>query len=129
MRKYKNWTESEKLALAQAQASGLALYDVVVKIDPHCTMPIAGRQLIQNAISGLGKVVLMRPDTKSPAASTRVDFVLASAQSPDQIAAKCRIPTIAGDVSLTLRQAAKPTKPSAKGPEPTADSKSGWRIR
>ena len=116
--KNKDWTESEKLALAQAQAAGLALYDVVVKIDPHCTMPIAGRQLIQNAISGMGKVILVRPDTKSPAASTRVDFVLASAQSPEQIAAKCRIPTIAGDVCLTLRQA-------AKRPEPTADSKSG----
>jgi len=123
--KNKDWTESERLALAQAQDAGLALYDVVVKIDPHCTMPIAGRQLIQNAISGLGKVILVRPDTKSPAASTRVDFVLASAQSPDQIAAKCRIPTIASDVSLTLRQAAKPAKPSAKVPEPTADSKSG----
>ncbi|MGB2602063.1 MAG: chemotaxis protein CheA [Candidatus Sulfotelmatobacter sp.] len=121
----KDWTESERLALAQAQGAGLAVYEVVVKIDPHCTMPIAGRQLIQNAISAIGKVILVRPDSKSPAASTRVDFVFASAQSPDQIAAKCRIPTIASDVSLTLRQGAKPAKPSAKVPESTADSKSG----
>ena len=32
----KDWTPSEKQAMAQAQAAGLALYDVVVKIDPHC---------------------------------------------------------------------------------------------
>ena len=115
--KDKDWTNAEKLARAQAQAAGLALYDVVVKIDPHCTMPIAGRQLIQNAIRGMGEIILVRPDAKSPAASKRVDFVLASAQSPDQIAAKCRIPTIASDVSVTLRQAAKPAKPSAKVPE------------
>src|SRR5271168_5323522 len=38
-----SWTEYEKLAIAKAQASGLAVYHVVVKIDPHCAMPIAGR--------------------------------------------------------------------------------------
>ncbi|HEV3305490.1 MAG TPA: Hpt domain-containing protein, partial [Candidatus Sulfotelmatobacter sp.] len=37
----KHWTDSEKQAMAQAQAAGLALYEVVVKIDPHCAMPIA----------------------------------------------------------------------------------------
>ena len=47
----KDWSDSEKRAIAQAQDAGLALYDVMVKIDPHCTMPIAARQLIQNAIS------------------------------------------------------------------------------
>ncbi len=48
------WTEYEKLAMAKAQASGLAVYHVVVKIDPHCAMPIAGRQLIHNALGGCG---------------------------------------------------------------------------
>src|SRR6202030_4155568 len=50
-----DWTEAEQRAYAQAQAEGLALYDLVVKIDAHCTMPIAARQLIQTAISGLGR--------------------------------------------------------------------------
>src|SRR5208283_3863468 len=40
-----DWTEYEKLAMTRAQANGLAVYHVVVKIDPHCAMPIAGRQL------------------------------------------------------------------------------------
>jgi two-component system chemotaxis sensor kinase CheA len=115
-----DWTEAEKLALAQAQAAGLGLYDIVVKIDPHCTMPIAARQLIQNAISGIGQVVVVRPDAKSPAASKQVEFVFASAQSSEQIAAKCHIPTIAGDVSVTLIEAASPANVSAKFAEPAA---------
>jgi two-component system chemotaxis sensor kinase CheA len=106
----KDWTEAEKRALAQAQAAGLGLYDIVVKIDPHCTMPIAARQMIQNAISGIGQVLVVRPDAKSPAASKQVEFVFASAQSKEQIAAKCQIPTIAGDVSVTLIQAASPAR-------------------
>jgi two-component system chemotaxis sensor kinase CheA len=109
----KDWTEAEKRGIAEAQASGLALYDVVVKIDPHCAMPIAARQLIQNAISGIGRVLVVRPDAKSPAATKQVEFVLASAQSEAQIVAKGHIPTIASDVSVTLLAAASP-KPSAK---------------
>jgi two-component system, chemotaxis family, sensor kinase CheA len=110
----KDWTDIEKLAVAQAQASGNGLYDVVVKIDPHCAMPIAARQLIQNAISATGKVLVVRPDAKSTAASKHVEFVLASPQSQEQIAAKCHIPTIAGEVSVTLIQAAQPAKVPAK---------------
>jgi two-component system chemotaxis sensor kinase CheA len=101
-----DWTETEQRAYAQAQAAGLALYDLVVKIDAHCTMPIAARQLIQTAISGLGQVIVVRPDAKSPAASKQVEFVFASEQAKEQIAAKCHIPTITGEVSVTLIEAA-----------------------
>ena len=108
----KDWTDAEKRGMAKAQAAGLALYDVVVKIDPHCTMPIAARQLIQNAISGIGQVLVVRPDAKSPAATKQVEFVFATSHSEAQIAAKSRIPTIAGDVIVTLIVAASGTKSS-----------------
>ena len=114
----KNWTEAEKHAVAQAKAAGLAMYDIVVKIDPHCAMPIAARQLIQNAVKDIGQVLVLRPDAKSPAASKHVEFVLASTQSKEQIAAKCHVPTIAGDVSISQIQAASVT--SAKAAEPGA---------
>jgi two-component system chemotaxis sensor kinase CheA len=113
-----DWTEAEKRALAQAQASGLAIYDIVAKIDLHCTMPIAARQLIQNAISGLGKVLVVRPDAKSPAASKQVEFIFASVHSKEQIAAKCHIPTITGEVSVILITAAAPGSAPAKVAEP-----------
>jgi two-component system chemotaxis sensor kinase CheA len=116
----KDWTDTEKSSLAQAQAAGLGLYDIVVKIDPHCTMPIAARQLIQNAISGLGQVLVVRPDAKTPAASKQVEFVFASAQPKEQIAAKCHIPTIAGDVTVTVIQAPSPGSAPAKILQPAA---------
>jgi two-component system chemotaxis sensor kinase CheA len=108
-----DWTETEKRALAQAKTSGWAIFEIVVKIDPHCTMPIAARQLIQTAISALGQVLVVRPDAKSPAASRQVEFVFASGQSKEQIAAKCHIPTIAGEVTVTLLEAASPKTASA----------------
>ncbi len=120
----KDWTDAEKRALAQAQAAGLAIYDIAVKIDPHCTMPIAARQLIQNAISSIGQVLVTRPDAKSPAAAKQVEFVVASSQAEEQIAAKSHIPTITGEVSITLIAAAAPLKssaiPAAAAPESPA---------
>jgi two-component system, chemotaxis family, sensor kinase CheA len=101
-----DWQEYEKLAMVKAQASGQDVYHVVVKIDPHCAMPIAGRQLVHNAVGVMGPIIAVRPDAKSPAAAKQVEFVLASVQTADQIAAKCRIPTIAGEVSVELLLAA-----------------------
>jgi two-component system, chemotaxis family, sensor kinase CheA len=108
VRKAAHWTEYENVAMARAQASGLGVYQVVAKIDAHCAMPIAGRQLIHNAIASAGQVLAVRPDAKSPAAAKQVEFVLASTQTAEQIAAKCKIPTIAEDVTVELILAATP---------------------
>ncbi len=97
-----HWTEYEKLAMTQAQAGGQDVYHVVVRIDPHCAMPIAGRQLVHNAIGVMGPVLAVRPDAKSPAASRQVEFLLASVQTAEQIAAKCKIPTITAEVTVEL---------------------------
>ncbi len=94
------WTEYERLAMNKAQAAGLSVYHVVVKIDPHCAMPIAGRQLIHNALGAVGQVIAVHPDAKSPAASKQVEFVLASGQTVAQISAKGKIPTIAEEVTV-----------------------------
>jgi two-component system chemotaxis sensor kinase CheA len=97
-----HFTEYEKLAMTQAQAAGQDVYHVVVKIDPHCAMPIAGRQLVHNALGVMGPILAVRPDAKSPAASRQVEFVLASVQTAEQIAAKCKIPTISAEVTVDL---------------------------
>src|SRR5215469_16469058 len=100
------WTEYENLAMTKAQAAGQDVLHVVVKIDPHCAMPIAGRQLVHNAIGTMGPVIAVRPDAKSPAASKFIEFVIASVQSAEQIAAKCKIPTIVEEVTVELLMAA-----------------------
>jgi two-component system, chemotaxis family, sensor kinase CheA len=120
-----DWTEYEKLAITRAQAGGFAIYHAIVKIDPHCAMPIAGRQLIHNALGGVGQILAVRPDVKSPAASKQVEFVLASAQTLEQIAAKGRIPTIAEEVSVELMLAASPLR---EDPSQPAQEAAGERL-
>jgi len=129
------WTEYEKLSMTKAQAGGLNVYHVVVKIDLHCAMPIAGRQLIHNAVGQVGQIIAVRPDAKSPAASKQVEFVLATAQTVEQISAKGRIPTIAEEVTVELMLAASAALAKSGGeidavavaasatlPEPEADT-------
>jgi two-component system, chemotaxis family, sensor kinase CheA len=117
----KNWTEAEKRAIAQAKTAGLGVYGIVVKIDPHCAMPIAARQLIHNAIGQVGQVLVVRPDAKSPAAAKQVEFVLASTQSEEEMVVKCHIPTIAGEVTVSRMHA--PSR--AKAVAPTTDQAAG----
>jgi len=107
------WTEYERLAMSKAQASGQDVLHVVAKIDPHCAMPIAGRQLVHNAIGTMGPVIAVRPDAKSPAAAKSIEFVVATVQTPDQIAAKCKIPTIVEEVTVeVLLQASAAPQPA-----------------
>jgi two-component system, chemotaxis family, sensor kinase CheA len=113
-----DWTEYERLAMSNAQAEGQDVLHVTVKMDPHCAMPIAGRQLVLNAISTMGPVIAVRPDIKSTAASKYIEFVLGSMQTAEQIAAKCKIPTIVDEVTVDLLLA---PAPAAK---PASDNKS-----
>jgi two-component system, chemotaxis family, sensor kinase CheA len=112
------WTEYEKVAMTKAQTGGFAVYHVVVKIDPHCAMPIAGRQLIHNALAAVGQVIAVYPDAKSPAASKHVEFVLASAQTVEQITAKGRIPTISEEVTIELMLEPSPAPQTAATEQP-----------
>ena len=121
------WTEYERLAMANAQSEGQDVLHVTVKMDPHCAMPIAGRQLVHNAISTMGPVIAVRPDIKSPAASKYVEFVLATVQTAEQIAAKCKIPTIVDEVLVELLLAPAPSTPkedagTAESAMPAPDS-------
>jgi len=114
------WTEYERLALANAQERGLAVFHIVAQIDPHCAMPIAGRQLLQNALAGIGEVLAVRPEAGSASASMQIEILLATEHDAAQVAAKCKIPTILASARCDLLSpATKPAKRSAPA-EPAA---------
>ena len=108
--KTSRWSEYEQLAITRAVAEGKRVHHVVVQIDPQCGMPIAGRQMIQLALAGLGEVLALYPVEGSLEPMTRVEAALASEKPAEQIRAKCSIPTIALNVRVTpLRAIASPS--------------------
>ncbi len=114
------WSEYEQLAITRALAEGKRVHHVVVQLDPQCAMPIAGRQMIQLALAGLGEVLALYPLEGSVEAITSVEAALASEKPAEQVRAKCNIPTIASKVRVgPLRMAAAshslPLAPAAEG--------------
>ena len=113
------WTEYEKLAVQKAQEDGKFVYHLQALIDPHCAMPIAGRQLVQNALASIGEVLAARPEAGSPAATKQVEFLFATAKTGEEVSAKCQIPTIVASVKADLlpgevAAAARPSKRVSK---------------
>ena len=75
----RRWTEYEQLAMQKCQQEGKRVHHVVAQIDPQCAMPIAGRQLMQNALAGIGEVLALRPRSRPvPLTSTQVEILLAT---------------------------------------------------
>jgi two-component system chemotaxis sensor kinase CheA len=105
------WSEYEQLAIARAVAEGKRVHHVVVQVDPQCGMPIAGRQMIQLALAGLGEVLAIYPVEGSLEPMNRVEAALASEKPAEQIRAKCNIPTIALNVRVTPLRPQTPSHP------------------
>src|SRR5277367_6638506 len=113
--KISRWSEYDQLAIARAVAEGKRIQHVVVQIDPQCAMPIAGRQMIQLALAGLGEVLALYPVEGSLEPVISVEAALASEKPAEQIRAKCSIPTIASSVTVTpLRLQTAPMPPAAE---------------
>jgi two-component system chemotaxis sensor kinase CheA len=119
--KTSRWSEYEQLAITRALAEGKHVHHVVVQIDPQCAMPIAGRQMIQLALTGLGEVLAFYPVEGSVELMDRVEAALASGRSAEQIRAKCSIPTITLNVRVKPLRVPAPSHPltlaSAADPE------------
>src|SRR6202051_4152820 len=102
-------SEYEQLSVSRALAEGKRLQHVTVRIDPQCAMPIAGRQMIQLALTQLGELLAIYPPEGSHEPATEVEAALATEKSAEHIKAKCSIPTIAVDVKVKTLRVASPS--------------------
>ncbi len=118
------WTEYEKLAIQNAVSRGKSVYHITAGIDPHCAMPIAARQLVLNGLAPCAEVLGVRPEAGSPASTQRLELLVASEKSADQLSALCRIPTVIASVGVEVVQAAEPKAKVAAPPAASAHANS-----
>ena len=88
------WTEYERLAGQSAQAEGKKVFHIVALIDPMCSMPIAARQLVTNALGAVAQILGARPQAGSTVNIKKLDLLVATSQPENDLIAKCRIPTV-----------------------------------
>jgi len=118
-----NWTEYEKLAIQKAHDQGKSVYHITAHIDRHCAMPIAARQLLINALGTSGDVLASRPQVASAEVIQRLEVILASEKSIEQVTAKCQIPTIIDKVEVQiLKGSAQKAKSAAAKQDDSASA-------
>jgi two-component system chemotaxis sensor kinase CheA len=115
------WSEYEQLAIARALNEGRRVHHVAVDLDPQCGMPIAGRQMIKLALSGLGEVLALYPPEAGNQAVNRIEAALASEKAVEQIRTECSIPTIA----LTVKVSPVRSETLCPLPQPSAFASPG----
>jgi two-component system chemotaxis sensor kinase CheA len=108
------WTEYERLAIQSAVEQAKNVYHIAALIDPQCVMPIAAQQLLVNAVSSLGQVLAARPEAGSTRKTNTLEVLLATDKSGDQVASKCRIPTVISEVAVE-NIGGPPRKAAARG--------------
>jgi two-component system chemotaxis sensor kinase CheA len=105
-----HWTEYEHLMISEALHRGETVYNVALRVDPASLMHAAAFQLIRNVLHACGTVIALRPEDNSAADTLEiVEAVLASHQSQEHIAQRCRIPSVVSE--LRIERAATPETP------------------
>lgn len=97
-----HWTEYERLAVQNAVKSGRNVYHIEAIVDHNCAMPIAARQLLLNGLTSLGEMLAARPEANAAAPAKRMEILLASNKSSEEIAAKSQIPTVIASARVEL---------------------------
>ena len=115
------WTEYETLAIHDALSKGRHVYHVTAFVDPKCVMPIAARQLLLNALKTSGEVLATRPHEGSPDSSKRLELLVATSKSKEQLTLQARIPTVISRVSAASMKIAIPAAAKTGPAEPARE--------
>jgi two-component system, chemotaxis family, sensor kinase CheA len=103
-----DWSEYEQLMISEAIHREENVYNVALHIDQSSGMRAAAFQLIRNVLHGCGTVIALRPEDNSAAATVEVvEAALATSYSQEQLAQKCRIPSIVSQVVVEQASHAK----------------------
>ncbi|MGA9884864.1 MAG: chemotaxis protein CheA [Candidatus Acidiferrales bacterium] len=95
------WTEYERLTIADAIRKGESVYNIAVYLDPQAPLLAAAFELARKAIESAGKVLALRPEAGAFSDKTRlIEAALLTAQTPDWIRAHCHVPSMVDKISI-----------------------------
>lgn len=96
-----DWTEYERLMIAEAFSRGESVYNVALHLDPEALLPAAAFELARKAVESAGNILALRPQGAVAPESVRlIEAALSSAKSADWIRKHCRVPSIVAKISV-----------------------------
>ncbi len=103
------WTEYERLLIAEALQRGETVYNIALHLDPEAILPAAAFELARKALEAAGKILAIRPERGDLASEARMmEAALVSAEPAEAIRRRCQVPSIVGKIFVTLVAAQEP---------------------
>ena len=95
------WTEYEKLKIADAIRGGENVYNVALQLDPEALLPAAAFELARKALEGAGRILALRPESAPSAETLRlIEAALSTKKSADWIRSRCKVPSVVDEISV-----------------------------
>jgi len=95
------WTEYERLMIADAIRKGENVYNVALRLDPESLLPAAAFELARKALEGAGKILAIRPEGGAPAEGGRlIEAALSTKKPADWIRKHCHVPSVVAKISV-----------------------------
>jgi two-component system, chemotaxis family, sensor kinase CheA len=97
------WTEYERLMIAEAIHRKETVYYIAVRLNPDNQMPAPAVQLVRLALAAAGKILAIRPEDGVTIKELRqVEAALSSEHPAEWIEKKCHIPSIVTGVVVEI---------------------------
>ncbi|MGB0034619.1 MAG: chemotaxis protein CheA [Candidatus Acidiferrales bacterium] len=94
------WTEYQRLMIAEAFRKGETVYHVAMHLDPEAFLPAASYELARKALQSAGKILALHPETAPVAHVGLMEAAISSAKSADWIKKRCRVPSVVVKISV-----------------------------
>ena len=94
------WTEYERLVIAEALRRGDHIYNIALHLDSE-SLPAAAFELIRKALEGAGKLIALRPEKPTDLEQSGViEAALSTPKSGDWIRQRCQVPSVVARISI-----------------------------
>jgi two-component system, chemotaxis family, sensor kinase CheA len=105
-----DWTEYERLLIAESARGETAVYNVALHIDADASLPAPAFELVRKALESAGKVLALRPAAAPASGPLKLmEAAIASARSAEWIRTRCHVPSVVSRSTvekITVPQAA-----------------------
>ena len=95
------WTEYERLMIAEAFRRGERVYQIGIHLDPESLLPAAAFELARKALEGAGKILALHPEKPAEIEQAGIiEAALSTANSADWIRKRCHVPSVVARISV-----------------------------
>lgn len=107
-----DWTEYERLMVAEAFRRGETVHQVALQLDPEALLPAAAYELVRKALESAGKILAIHPETGAALEQAgMIEAALSSAQSVDWIRKRCQVPSVVTKITVEKAPEQQPVSP------------------